>query len=41
MKKEARQRIELEHQQKLNKLQLKGYKQARDMQAEFVEKRQI
>ena len=32
MKKEVKQRIELEYQQKINSLQLTGYKNARDQQ---------
>ena len=41
MKKEIRQRIELEHTKKLNSINLQGFKQRRDQENQQVEKRQI
>ena len=40
-KKEIKQKLELEHQRKINKLQIQNYNQSRSQQTELVEKHQL
>ena len=40
-KKEIKQKLELDHQRKVNKLQIQNYNNSRNQQTELVEKHQL
>ena len=40
-KKEIKQKLELDHQRKVNKLQIQNYNNSRNQQTELVEKQQL